>query len=105
MNDKRHDRRDVELDRFFALARQATPDISGVERNFETRVMARIRESREEREPWYAWAWRLAPVFLALTLLLAGWSVLYSRVHPTDPVAMLASGSQEVALLDNLTGE
>ena len=102
MNDKRHDRRDVELDRFFALARQASPDISGVERNFETRVMARIREGRE---PWYAWAWRLAPVFLALVILLAGWSLSYSPVHPADPVTMLASGPQEVALLDYLTGE
>ena len=102
MNDKRHDRRDVELDRFFALARQASPDISGVERNFETRVMARIREGRE---PWYTWAWRLAPVFLALTILLAGWSISYLSVHPADPVTMLASGTQEVALLDYLTGE
>lgn len=102
MNGKRHDRRDVELDRFFALARQASPDISGVEQNFETRVMARIREWRE---PWYAWAWRLAPVFLALTILLAGWSIFYSPVHPADPVTTLASGTQEVALLDYLTGE
>ena len=90
MNDNRRDRRDVELDRFFALARQASPDISGVERNFETRVMARIREGRE---PWYAWAWRLAPVFLALALLLAGWSIFYSPVHPADPVTTLASGT------------
>ena len=102
MNDKRHDRRDAELDRYFALARPAPPDISGVERNFETRVMARIREGRD---PWYAWAWRLAPIFLALTILLAGWSLSYSPVHPADPVATLASGTQEVALLDNLTGE
>jgi len=102
MNDKRHDRRDAELDRYFALARQAPPDISGVERNFETRVMARIREGRE---PWYAWAWRLAPIFLALTILLAGWSLSYSPLHPADPVMMLASGTQEVALLDHLTGE
>jgi len=102
MNDKRHDRRDVELDRYFALARQAPPDISGVERNFETRVMARIRESRE---PWYAWAWRLAPAFLALAVLLAGWSIYYSPVQQADPVTMLASGPQEVALLDYLTGE
>lgn len=102
MSDKRHDPWDVNLDRYFALARQAPPDISGVERNFETRVMARIRESRE---PWYAWAWRLAPVFLALVLLLAGWSISYSPVHPADPVTMLASGTQEVALLDNLTGD
>ena len=102
MNDHRRDRRDVELDRLFALARQESPDISGVERNFETRVMARIRE---RREPWYAWAWRLAPVFLALTLLLAGWSLFYSPVHPADPVTTLASGTQEIALLDYLTGE
>ena len=102
MNYHRRDRRDVELDRFFALARQASPDISGVERNFETRVMARIREGRE---PWYAWAWRLAPVFLALTILLAGWSIFYSPVHPADPVTTLASGTQEIALLDYLTGE
>lgn len=102
MNDHRRDRGDVELDRLFALARQASPDISGVERNFETRVMARIREGRE---PWYAWAWRLAPVFLALTLLLAGWSIFYSPVHPADPVTTLASGTQEIALLDYLTGE
>jgi hypothetical protein len=102
MNDKRHDRRDAELDRYFALERQAPPDISGVERNFETRVMARIREGRE---PWYAWAWRLAPIFLALTILLAGWSLSYSPLQPADPVTMLASGTQEVALLDQLTGE
>lgn len=105
MNDKRHDRGDVEIDRFFELARQAPPDISGVERNFETRVMARIREWREQQDPWYAWAWRLAPVFLVLTLLLAGWSVFYSPVRQADPVATLASGTQEVALLDYLTGD
>lgn len=102
MNDHRRDRGDVELNRLFALARQASPDISGVERNFETRVMARIRE---RREPWYALAWRLAPVFLALTLLLAGWSLFYSPVHPADPVTTLASGTQEIALVDYLTGE
>lgn len=105
MNDKRHDRRDVELDRLFERARQAPPDILGVERNFETRVMARIRESREQQDPWYAWAWRLVPMFLVLTLLLGGWSMLYPPLHPDDPVATLATGPQEVALLDNLTGE
>ena len=92
MNDERHDRRDVELDRYFALERQAPPDISGVERNFETRVMARIREAREA---WYALAWRLAPIFLALTILLAGWSLSYSPVRTADPVTMLASGTRK----------
>ena len=102
MSDKRHDRRDESLDRLFARAREAPPDISGVERNFETRVMARIRESRE---PWYAWAWRLAPVFLVLTALLAGWSMLFAPAHPGDAVTALASANREVALLDYGTGE
>jgi hypothetical protein len=105
MNGKRHDRRNEKLDRLFARARQASPDISGVERNFETRVMARIREGRERQDPWHAWAWRLAPIFLALTLLIAGWSVYYSPAQPSDPVTAIASGTQEVALLDYLTGE
>jgi hypothetical protein len=102
MNDQRNDRRDVELARYFAFARQVPPDISGVERNFETRVMARIRELRE---PWYALSWRLAPAFLGLTLLVAGWSMFYTPAHSSDPVATLASGPQEVALIDYLTGE
>jgi len=102
MNDKRHEQGGEFLDRLFARARQCPPDISEVERNFETRVMARIRESRE---PWHAWAWRLAPVFLALTVLLAGWSMLYPPVHPADPVTALASVNQEFALLDFLAGE
>ena len=102
MNDKRDDRLDGELDLLLARARQAPPDISGVERNFETRVMARIREWRE---PWYAWAWRLVPIFLVLTILLSGWSILLSPVNPSDPVTTLASGTQEIALLDYLTGE
>ncbi len=105
MEDKRHERRDGELDRLFEETREAPLDISEVERNFETRVMARIREEREQQDPWYSWAWRLAPVFLVLTLLLGGWGMLYSPAHPDDPVATLASGTQEVALLDNLTGE
>lgn len=105
MNDKRHDPGDAELDRLFALARQAPPDVSAVEGNFETRVMARIRELRADREPWYAWAWRLAPIFLALTVLLAGWTVYVSPSHPVDPVAMFASDTREVGLSDYLTGD
>jgi len=102
MNDKRQDRRDAELDRLLDLARRDSPDISVVERNFETRVMARIREGRE---PWYAWAWRLVPVFLTLTALLVGWTLFFPSTGSEDPGTMLASGIQEVALVDYLTGE
>ncbi len=102
MNDRKQDRRDEELDRLFGLARQDPPDLSGVEPGFESRVMERIREARE---PWHAWAWRLVPAFLALTVLLVGWTLFFSPAASEDPGAMLASGSQEIALIDYLTGE
>ncbi len=105
MNDSRYDRRDAELDELIRRARAESPDVSAVEPQFETRVMARIREWRAERESWHAWAWRLAPAFLALTILLGAWSTILSPVSPADPGATLGSGTQEVALLAGLTGE
>ncbi len=98
-------RKDERLDRLIARAREAPPDISGVERGFETRVMARLRERHEYPERWIAWTWRLAPVFLALTILLAAWSLVIQPVHPADPGTALAAGSEEVAMVDYLTGE
>ncbi len=98
-------KKDERLDRIFARAREATPDVSAAERGFEARVMARIRERRESPERWIAWTWRLAPVFLALTILLATWSLVLQPVRPTDPGTALAAGSEEVAMVDFLTGE
>ncbi len=105
MSDERRDPRDAELARLFSLAREAAPDVSGVARDFETRAVARIREWRRERETWYAWAWRLAPAFLALTILLGAWSMVVSPVRQADPAATLASGIQEVALIESLAGD
>jgi hypothetical protein len=97
--------KDERLERIFARAREAAPDISAVERGFETRVMARIRERREAPERWIAWAWRLAPVFLALTIVLGTWSLVLDPVRPTDPGTAIASSAEEVAMVDFLTGE
>ncbi len=98
-------RKDEKLDRIIARAREAPPDISAAERGFETRVMARIRERREYPERWIAWTWRLAPVFLALTIVLGAWSLVLDPVRPADPGAAIAAGSEEVAMVDFLTGE
>ncbi len=97
--------KDEKLDRIFARAREAPPDVSAVERGFETRVMARIGERREYPERWIAWTWRLAPVFLVLTILLATWSLVLDPVRSADPGTALAAGSEEVAMVDFLTGE
>ncbi len=104
MINRQKDERDDRLERLFAAARETPPDVSAVERNFETRLAARIRESRERKEPWYGWAWRLAPVFVVLTLLLGAWTLVLDPVHPADPGTALVSVAEQVALVDDLTG-
>ncbi|HEY3488762.1 MAG TPA: hypothetical protein VGK27_01425 [Candidatus Deferrimicrobiaceae bacterium] len=104
MKDDRNVCTDARLDRLFALAREAPVDTAVVERNFETRLLARIRERSVGREPWYAWGWRLMPLFLAITLLLGGWTIYHDPFRMGDP-ALLFSGPEQVALVDSLTGE
>ncbi len=104
MNDRPKDDRDVRLERIFAAAKTASPDVSGVARNFETRLMARIAESRGSGEPWYGWAWRLAPAFIVLTLLLGAWTLVFDPVRATDPGTMLVAVAEQVTLVDDLTG-
>ena len=61
------------LEALFQAARQAQPNTSRAEFGFETRLLARCRE--EAARPHVGWlAWRLAPIFAALTLALAWWS-------------------------------
>lgn len=104
MKDDRNICTDARLDRLFALAREAPVDTAVVERNFETRLLARIRERSVGREPWYAWGWRLAPWFLAITLLVGAWTFYHDPLRQLDPAAFF-SGPEQVALVDSLTGE
>lgn len=74
---------DSELDRLFALARQARPDTARAELAFETRLLARLRAEAEEREGLGAWAWRLAPWLGGVAAVAAlAWSLAGG---PADP--------------------
>ena len=77
---------DPELDRLFALARQARPDTARAELAFETRLLARLRAEAAEREGFGIWAWRLAPWLggLAAAVTLA-WGLTGG---PTDPFSL-----------------
>jgi hypothetical protein len=62
------------LDKLFKSARAAKPDTARAEYGFETRLMARLRNERANEQPWYAFAWRLVPIFAAVVVLLGVWS-------------------------------
>jgi hypothetical protein len=62
---------DDRLDALFRAVREAAPDTSRAEHAFETRLGARLREERSGS--WFAWAWRLSPIFAALVIASAAW--------------------------------
>ena len=106
MHAERKDSTEDRLDRLFAEARKVPVDVSAVERGFETRFMARLKERLEQREPWYAWGWRLAPVFFAATVLLVVLSLYQDPGWVPDSAAIYSGTAHEqIALVDHLTGE
>lgn len=100
-----NDNSDHELDRLFAAARRARTDFSAVEEHFETRLIARIRERRENRQCWYSWLWRLVPVFTVIVLVLGIASVVVERDGSPDMFAAIANGQETAQVLGYLTGE
>ncbi|MBM3858313.1 MAG: hypothetical protein FJ395_01535 [Verrucomicrobia bacterium] len=93
---------DDRLNKLFAAARQAPTDTEQAEFAFETRLLARLREQRRSAAPWFAWSWRLAPLFGAVVIALGVWSF----TAPGDPLAdIVGDASDEAALLVMLTGE
>jgi hypothetical protein len=92
---------DDQLNKLFTAARQAPPDTGRAELAFETRLLARLRAQRQAT-PWFAWTWRLAPLFAAVVIALGVWNI----TGASDPLADLrADGSDETALVAMLTGE
>ena len=62
---------DEQLNKLFRDARAAKPATSRAEYGFETRLIARLRSTPEV--PWFAFAWRLVPVFALIVLALSLW--------------------------------
>ena len=91
MNEPDHD---PQLDALFALAREHRPDTSAMEYAFETRLMARLRETRSTSSVWAMVAWRLAPIFALCVITLTVW---YSQI------AVETSEAEQMAYMESPT--
>ena len=87
------------LDNLFAAARQSKPDTARAEFGFETRLLARLRAEREQVAPWFAWTWRLAPVFAAVVLALGIWNYVALDADSSDWHGVITAGHEDVAQL------
>lgn len=99
------DEMDTKLDQLFAAARDNAPDASPLEEHFETRLMARIRERRAGRTPWYLMAWRCVPVFALLAAVLTVAVLTGIQNGSTDLFAAISSGQDEVLARSFISGE
>ena len=99
------DERDQFLDDLFRKARLMKPDTAGVEEFFETRLLARLRERREARRPWYELAWRSVPAFALFTVILAVCSITIGQPASTDLFAAISSGQEEYLTQSIMSGE
>ncbi len=89
MNESNHN---PQLEALFALAREHRPDTSALEYAFETRLMARLRESRSTSSVWAMVSWKLAPIFAFCLITLTVW---YSQV------AAQTSEAEQIAYIEN----
>jgi hypothetical protein len=95
------DNEDSQLDDLFRASRTTPPDTSHAEFGFETRLMARIREEREQSGWLAAWAWKLCPVFACVVVALTVW-VLGTTADTASDLrdAAVGASSDEVALAE-----
>lgn len=93
---------DEQLNKLFAQARHARRDTTRVALGMESRLLARLRAERAAAVPWFVWAWRLAPVFAAVTLAIGVWSY---RESDGDDWADLAGTATETELVWAWIGE
>ncbi len=93
------------LARLLELSRKAKEEPHPLEQGFETRLLARIREERERKGAFSSWAWRLAPVLLAVVVFLGVWNYVSLPVQSPDLYAAVAGGGDEEQLVHLWTGE
>jgi hypothetical protein len=94
MNDPRPDP-DAQLDALFAQARAQRPDTSTAEYAFETRLLARLRESNRTETVWATVSWRLMPFFAACVIGLAIWHD-YAATAATDAATVSSADHPEM---------
>jgi hypothetical protein len=83
---------DEQLNQLFQAARGSRPDTSRAEYGFETRLLATLRENREQTTPWAAFTWRLMPVFAAIVVVTGVWS--YNVQSQAGTEAALGTGGE-----------
>jgi hypothetical protein len=96
---------ETKLDKLFAAARSVRHDSSDAEEFFETRLMARIRATRERSQLWISWAWRLAPAFAAVVLMLGIFSIFMDESQSPDIFSSIANDHAEYQVASYLGGE
>lgn len=84
------------LDKLFKAARADERDTARVQYGFETRLLARLRHERAQEQPWYAFAWRLVPVFAAVVVVLGVWG--QSAFEPVSLETALGGMGPELSL-------
>ncbi|HET6419231.1 MAG TPA: hypothetical protein VFG19_03685 [Geobacteraceae bacterium] len=90
------------LNILFATARSVRPDTSAAEEFFETRLMARIRETRERLRPWFFWVWRLTPAFMAVVLVLGVFCLIMDESQSPDFFTAIGNDHAEYELTSYL---
>ena len=102
-----NDNSEETLERLFESARKCLPDSSGPERNFETRLIARIREEREMKmQVWSRWVWRrLVPLFTVIVVGLGIWNMAFQPTYGTDLHAAITGDQEDAVLIHLLTEE
>ena len=96
---------DDKLETLFAAARSESIDTERAEDFFEARLMARIREQREVRRPWYELVWRYVPAFSMVTVVLVVCSITIGWSAPTDLFAAISSTQEESLSKSFMSGE
>jgi hypothetical protein len=96
---------DDQLNELFKTARTAKPDTARVEFGFETRLLARLRAGKQTETPWFAFAWKLMPVFAAIVMALGVWNFAGIRSDPTDLNAAISADTDESPVASYLAGE
>lgn len=92
MNEPTNQPGDDALDDLFAQARALRPDTSAAEYAFETRLMARLRETRAPDSIWVKVSWRMIPFFAACVVALMVWQ---------SHVVAEAEAAEQLAYVEN----